>query len=199
MRFKKRAKEIIALKKEDDALREQLIKEGQLGEGYNTEMEQIHIKNAQHLEKIIAEMGYPTAEKVGEEASNAAWLIIQHAIGQPAFMRKCAKLLKNEVNQGVGNPLNLAYLIDRIAVFEGKLQPYGTQFDWDENGELCPMPMENINLVNQRRISLGLPSIEEQIKHIRKRTLDEGQTPPDDLSKRKQEMEAWKKKVGWIV
>jgi hypothetical protein len=53
------------------------------------------------LNKIIDEIGYPTIEKVGKEASEAAWLVIQHAIGQPHFMKKCVKLLKNAANQDI--------------------------------------------------------------------------------------------------
>jgi len=49
------------------------------------------------LNDIIEKIGYPTVEKVGEEASEAAWLIIEHSIGQPNFMRKCAELLEKAV------------------------------------------------------------------------------------------------------
>jgi len=199
MKFKKRAEEIIILKKRDDTLREQLIAKGELGKGYNTEMEQLHNRNAHLLDKIIEEIGYPTAKKVGKEASEAAWLIIQHAISQPAFMKKCALLLKNEVDKGVGNPLNWAYLTDRIASFEGQLQRFGTQYDWDENGQLNPLPMEQRIVVNKRRKALGLLPIEKQTQLIRKNAKQEGQLPPDDFNQRKSEMEQWKIKVGWVI
>ena len=44
--------------------------------------------------EIINATGYPTIDKVGKEASEATWLIIQHSIGQPEFMKKCAKQLE---------------------------------------------------------------------------------------------------------
>ncbi len=191
------ANTIIRLKNADLKLRNQLILSGKLGEGYNEEMEILHHKNAAILNEIIDKIGYPTVEKVGKEAHEAAWLVIQHSIGQPQFMKKCAKLLENVVSKDKATARNLAYLTDRIAVFEGKPQRYGTQFDWDKNGKLSPYSFDNLTQVNQRRKSIGLNSLEEQTEIIRKQAINEKQSPPPDFEKRKQKMEKWKKRVGW--
>lgn len=55
-------------------------------------MEKLHNRNAEVLNNIVDKTSYPTVDKVGEEASEAAWLVIQHSIGQPSFMKKCAEL-----------------------------------------------------------------------------------------------------------
>jgi hypothetical protein len=199
MNYGEIAEKIIELKNADLALRDKLIQNGQLSNGYNNEMKELHHRNASILNEIIDLIGYPTTEKVGKEPSEAAWLVIQHAIGQPDFMRKCVKLLEIAVSENKANPKNLAYLTDRIAVFEGKPQLYGTQFDWDENGELNPNNCDDLMKVNQRRKLIGLNSIEEQTDIIRKQAKAENQTAPTDLEKRKEEMEQWKKSVGWIV
>lgn len=192
------ARKIIELKNADLALRQQLIETGRLGKGYNKEMEKLHTQNAEMLSEIIDSIGYPTIEIVGEEASEASWLIIQHAIGSPDFMRKCAKLLEKEVIKDKAKLKNLAYLTDRIAVFEGKPQLYGTQFDWDEHGQLSPNNFDDLFKVNKRRKSIGLITLEEQTEIIREQAKKENQAPPADFEKRKQEMEDWKRKVGWI-
>lgn len=197
MNYKEIAEKIIELKNIDLEYRNKLIENGQLGEGYNKEMAKIHTKNAKILNKIINTIGYPTIEKVGKEASEAAWLIIQHSIGTPHFMKKCAELLEVAVLENTANPKNLAYLTDRIAVFEGNPQLYGTQFDWDEKGELSPNVFDNLTKVNQRRKSIGLNTLEEQINIIRKQAKIENQAPPEDFEKRKDEIEKWKKTVGW--
>jgi len=198
VKHKNIADKIIRLKNEDIQLRDQRIQNGELGEGYNEEMKKLHNENASVLNDIINEIGYPTIDKVGEEGSEAAWLIIQHAIGQPNFMRKCAKLLENAVLKNKANPINLAYLTDRIAVFEGKPQRYGIQFDWNKNGELCPCFFDDLIKVNQRRKSIGLNTLEEQTEIIRISAKKENQSPPINFDKRKREMDAWKKSVGWI-
>jgi hypothetical protein len=193
------AERIIALQHADIALRNTLIQNGQLGAGYNEEMQELHNKNAQVLHDIIQIIGYPTIDKVGQEASDASWLVIQHAIGHPGFMRMCVSLLEDAVNEHRADAKQLAYLTDRIAVLEGKLQLYGTQFDWDENGYLSPNPIDDRVTVNERRKIFGLNTLEEQTEIMRRQVKKEKQTPPIALEKRKQDMEQWKKTVGWIV
>lgn len=198
MNLKDIAEEIIELKNVDLKLRARLIQNAQLSEGYNEEMEALHNSNAKMLNEIIDRIGYPTSDKVGKEASEAAWLVVQHSIGQPSFMKKCVKLLEMAVKQDKANPINLAYLSDRIAVFEGKPQLYGTQFDWDENGEMSPKPFDNMTKVNDRRSSVSLSTLEEQTQIMREQVKKENQTPPKDFEKRKRKYDTWRKTVGWL-
>lgn len=197
MDYKSIAEKIIELKNSDLTLRDKLLQSGQLSEGYNEEMKELHNKNAKILNDIIDKIGYPTIDKVGKEANEASWLIIQHSIGQPKFMRKCAELMESAVRDNKADPKSLAYLTDRIAVFEEKPQLYGTQFDWDEYGNLSPNPFDDLKKVNERRKSIGLNTIEEQTEIIRVQVKSENQSPPKDFEKRKQEIEQWKKNVGW--
>jgi len=197
MDYKSIAKKIIALKNADLALRDKLIQSGKLSEGYNEEMKALHNKNAKILNDIIDTIGYPTIDKVGKKASEATWLVIQHSIGQPEFMKKCVALLERAVNENNADLKNLAYLTDRVLVFEGKPQQYGTQFDWDENGELSPNLFDNLHKVNERRKSIALNTLEVQTEIIRRQAKNENQSPPADFKKRQQEIEEWKRNVGW--
>ncbi len=198
MKYETIAKKIIQLSNDDLKLRDELAQRGELNEGYNKKMEELHNRNAKVLDEIIDKLGYPTIDKVGKQANEASWLIIQHAIAQPNFMKKCERLLADAVNEKKANPINLAYLTDRIAIFEGRSQQYGTQFDWDENGELNPQLLDDLTKVNRRRKSIGLNTIEEQTKILRKQAKTENQSPPVDIEKRRLEYEKWRKKVGWI-
>jgi hypothetical protein len=65
----------------------------------------------------------------------AAWQIVQHAIGDPEFQRRSLELVRGAARRGDADPLQVAMLDDRILFFEGRLQLYGTQFDWDANGQ----------------------------------------------------------------
>lgn len=186
------------MKNADLSFRNKLIEESRLSDGYNEEMEELHIQNATKLEMILNEIGYPTIDKVGTKASESAWIIIQHSISRPHFMKKCLILLEKAVSKNKASKKNLAYLSDRIATFEGKPQLYGTQFDWDEDGKLSPNKFDNLTKVNERRKSIGLNTLEEQIVIIRKQTEKENQTPPKNQSERKKELDLWRKKVGWL-
>lgn len=197
MDFKNIAEKIIDLRNADLALRDKLVQSRQLSEGYNEEMKELHNRNAKTLNDIIDTIGYPTTDKVGKEASEAAWMVIQHSIGQPEFMKKCAELLKKAVSESRADLKSLAYLTDRIAVFEGKPQLYGTQFDWDENGNLSPNLFDDLTKVNERRKSIGLNTLEERTEIIRKQAKNENESPPTDFKERKQVIEEWKRNVGW--
>jgi len=198
MKYEAVAKKIIGLKRADLEFREKLIQGARLGEGYDEGMANLHNRNAKILEDIIDEIGYPSVHKVGKEASEAAWMVVQHAIGQPHFMKKYAKLLKTAVNENKADPKSLAYLTDRIAVFQGKKQLYGTQFDWDEKGQMSPNPFDDIEKVNQRRKALGFRTLEEQTEILRARVEHEGQRPPEDYKERKRVYDNWRKTVGWM-
>lgn len=166
------------------ALRDKLVKTGELGNGYNEELRAMHNSNVAALQEIIAVIGYPSIAKVGKEASDAAWLVIQHSVEQPDFMKNCLNLLQNAVDQNEADPKSLAYLSDRIAVFERKPQLYGTQFDWDEHGELSPNLYDNLVKVNERRQAIGLNSLEEQTEFIRANAKQENLLAPKDFEQR---------------
>lgn len=198
MTFKIFADRIIEMMSADLAFRNELISEGELSNGYNKEMERIHIDNSEKLNEIIDKIGFPTTEKVGKEANHAAWMIIQHSISSPVFMKKCADLLSVEVSLNKADPKLLATLTDRIVILEGNPQLYGTGFDWDENGVLNPNKYDDLDKVNERRKSIGLNTLEEQTKLIRQQALAENQGPPADFDLKKKQYEEWRKRVGWI-
>jgi len=193
------AEKIIQLKNDDLSFRNKLIQDGILEQGYHPEMEAIHIRNAEQLEEIINSIGYPTISKVGKEASQAAWLIIQHAISLPSFMKKCADHLDLAVKEEDADPKQLAYLTDRIAIFEGRPQKYGTAFDWDANGELSPQLYDDAKLVDARRQKLDMNTLAEQTKVIREQAKKENQSPPKNLAERSEQYYQWRKAVGWII
>ncbi len=99
MNYKSIVKKIIDLRNKDLTLRNDLIQKGLMDEGYHEEMEKMHNLNAEELKDIIDQIGYPDINKVGKEASEAAWLVIQHAIGLPDFMKMCQELLKKQLQK----------------------------------------------------------------------------------------------------
>ncbi|HEY7294000.1 MAG TPA: DUF6624 domain-containing protein, partial [Dehalococcoidia bacterium] len=141
--------------------------------------------------------GFPGKSLAGEEGAQAAWIILQHAISMPALQRKSLALITELANQGEIPRTNAAMLEDRIRYLEGKRQVYGTQFDWDENGELSPLPIEDVNVVDALREKVGLPPLEVSIQQYRALAKRHGERPPTDGSKKQAEFEAWAKRVGW--
>ena len=182
----------------DQEVRNQLMVQGKLNEGYQSEMEKVHKENAQQLERIIHGFGWPGVEKVGKEGNEAAWTIVQHAIGEPDFMYKCRAALREALKTGDSTPQQLAYLEDRIHFFERRPQKYGTQFDWDSEGNLSPWTLSAPEEVNAFRKSLGWETLEEKTAEMRRLAQERNEKPPD-FHQRQTEMEAWRKAAGWVI
>ena len=70
-------------------------------------------------------------------------------------MRRMLKILQ-KLPAGEIDPRNLARLEDRIRMYEGLPQRYGTQFDWDDDGKLSPVLHDPVAEVDRRRRELGM-------------------------------------------
>ncbi len=191
------AQRLLEMVREDETVRTDLLNRGVLFGGYHPEMERVHNANADSLEVLLNDYGWPSQALVGDEAAKAAWLVVQHAISKPQFQRRCLSLLKEESQNRRFEASLVATLEDRIAVFEGRPQTYGTQFDWDTQGEMSAVPIVDPENVDARRLSVGLPPLHDSTQEIRARATNEGHKPPQDRESRAAEFEAWLKKVGW--
>ncbi len=171
--------------------------DGTLGNyGYHPQMEAVHKSNAARLAAIIKQYDWPGISLVGEDGAGAAWLIAQHSIGNPTFMRHCLALLKQAASNNEVIPWQVAMLEDRIRMYEGKHQIYGTQFQPNKNGELESYPIENPESVNERRQSVGLNTIEERTTEIRKQSAQENIPTPPDME---EQYQRWLYSAGWRV
>ncbi len=179
----------------DFQTREALAADQSLFNGYHPQMQAIHEENAGVLERIIEEHGWPSRDIAGDDGAEAAWLIAQHAIGLPDLQRKCLRLLEEAARDGAVPPWQPAMLLDRVCVFEGRLQLYGTSFDWDEHGMMSPRPIADPDSVDQRRAAVGLSPLSEAIALQRRQST--GQPKPASFIERQREFEEWAKSVGW--
>ena len=102
---------------------------------------------------VLATVGFPGRQQVGDMASQAVWLVFQHA--DLDRQRRFLPQLQQAVNRGDIAPFCLALLRDRIDIREGRPQRYGTQTD--AQGHLCPLL--DASKVNQWRAEVGLPPI----------------------------------------
>ncbi len=113
--------------------------------------EKLRRKNQKLLMSFIQKFGWPTTT-VDKEASWSAWLIAQHCDFDLDFQTKCLNLLAVEYKKGQVNPLNYAYLYDRVMVNSGKKQLFATQ--WSSETELCATA--RIKDLAKRRKKVGL-------------------------------------------
>ncbi len=110
--------------------------------------------NLEMVTRILAETGYPSKSRVGDFASQAVWLVIQHS--NLEVQKQYLPQLEEAARNGDLPPAMIAALKDRIDVREGRPQKYGTQ--WGMNGKLSPLL--DASRVNEWRKEVGLPPIE---------------------------------------
>jgi hypothetical protein len=188
---------LVEAARRDLETRTRLAASGELFNSYHPEMEKVHGENAALLARAFDDIGWPGRREYGDDGAGAAFLILQHAIGHPDLQRRGLALILDAIPEGQANPLDAAYLADRIAIFEGGAQTFGTQFDWDANGQLSPAPVRDPETLDDRRASVGLPPMAETVAHMRANAAAEGDTAPSDLAERRAAYDAWARKVGW--
>lgn len=162
-------RELMAMFEMDQKYRQQIValsKRGGWDSGKIKELEQtMNIQdslNLIRLEAIIAEHGYPGKKLVGN-AGHVAFYVIQHA--DQATQKRYLPVLQTAAEAGELTKGDLAMLVDRIRVGDGKAQVYGTQYRRNEvTGEFEFFLIEDMENVNARRAEAGLKPIEEYAK-----------------------------------
>lgn len=169
----------------------QRLREGGAMYGYHPEMQKTHEENAGILEQVIDQYGLPTLENSSQSVAEATFVIGQHAISRPRFMVRVFDLM---CTQAEASKIHLAYLEDRIQFFRRLPQRFGTQFDYSENGLMEVWLLDGTwDEVNERRLQIGLYSMEEQVRRI-------SEMPALELAvarERTRKQELWRKAVGW--
>jgi len=161
MKYPEIAQELLAMRETDQSMRRKL-REGGVWDGT------VDKKNTARLREMVADIGWPTISKVGEDASYAAWLIVQHADHEVEFQEQCLELMRAAEDDV--DPANVALLTDRTRVGRNKLQVYGTQFYRHQlSDDYVPRPIEDEVNVNMRRASVGLPTLEEDARILNKK------------------------------
>ncbi|MEK7497577.1 MAG: DUF6624 domain-containing protein [Patescibacteria group bacterium] len=158
------AKKIEEMAKEDQKIRHASL----MAKSYAKRVKTVDRKNLHEMKEIVKVYGWPTISVVGGSASDLAWLLVQHADSDVQFQKKCLSLMKHHLNKNDVSKKNVAYLIDRIRVNEGKKQIYGTQFYKDRDGTMKPSPIWNIKSIEKRRRKAKLEPFKKYSEVVKK-------------------------------
>jgi hypothetical protein len=111
------------------------------------------------IREIVDKAGWPGIKLVGADGSQCAWLIVQHC--PLDFEEKCLPLLKRAVYENDASPMNYAYLFDRVQMFKGLPQSFGTQFRDDKLWKI-----EDLHHADERRKKVGLGPLSDYVKKM---------------------------------
>ncbi len=109
--------------------------------------------NASWLQGVVAAHGWPGQSLAGEDGAHAAWLLLQHA--DVDFQEQCLPLMAEAAGRGDASPRDLAYLKDRVLMWRGEPQIYGTQY-LVKDGVLELWTVRDPQGLDKRRAALGL-------------------------------------------
>jgi hypothetical protein len=120
--------------------------------------------NLLKIVKILDEKGWVGKNKVGREANQAIYLVIQHA--DLKTQQKYLPMMREAVKKGNATPSSLAFLEDRVAFREGRKQIYGTQVGTHPvTKKQYVLPLEDPDHVDERRSEMGLGTLEEYLSY----------------------------------
>lgn len=132
--------------------------------GFFDRKARLQVERAARCREIFDAVGFPGFDMVGEKASHAFWLLVQHADHDPAFQEAVATAMAEAVRQGNADGEQLAYLTDRVRVNTGRPQLYGTQVDHDfETARVFPKRLEVPAKVDDRRRAVGMEPLWEYV------------------------------------
>jgi hypothetical protein len=181
----------------EQLLAKRIVASGERHVGYNPQIEAVHSANADALDAVYAEFGWPGPARVGRDGAAAAMAILHNAHSRPSVQKRGLALMLDAIPQGEASPLEAAALSDRIAVYEGKPQLFGTQLDWTTEGRVAPAPLADPDSVDARRHGVGLGPLADSVRATEEAMAQAGIGPPRDLDERRAAFDAWAKRVGW--
>jgi hypothetical protein len=126
--------------------------------------------NQKILDIYVKRNGWPHLRQerlhpaTSKKLAQAAWLIMQH--GNPEYMRSYFPVLKASAKKGHAQATNLAKTVDRLLMYDGEPQLYGTNASNRNEGEVMEIFVKgSIEEVNFRRSKVGIRiSLAEQAK-----------------------------------
>ena len=120
--------------------------------------------NTEFLIKTVGAVGWIDVGRFGAEVSNAAWLLTTHCNDLTFMIGVLPEIEKDVTKKRLRDGENYAALYDRVQMFLGHKQRYGTQIVADAKGKHMVFSLEDPKKVDAWRRALRLSSLAESLK-----------------------------------
>jgi hypothetical protein len=150
----------------DQGIRKQFMKAIQGNEKIDPslygDMNRIDSSNQAWVIDKLQKYGWPEKSKIGENAARAVFLVIQHA--ELPDIETYYPQLKALADKDEARPDHAAMMLDRMLMYQGKKQVYGTQASGQlrQDGSWVIWPVENPESINERRKKVGFTDTVEE-------------------------------------
>jgi hypothetical protein len=126
-------------------------------------METDDAENLRKIKAILDRHGWLGPDQVGSKASEAIFLVIQHA--DIETQEKYLPMMRIAVKEKKARGSSLAMLEDRVRMRRGKKQIYGTQLKTNPQSHKYELsPLEDPKNVDKRRAEVGLGPLADYLK-----------------------------------
>lgn len=129
---------------------------------YSKKMMAVDSINQTRVVPIIEQYGWLPKSKIGEKAASAIFYVVQHS--NTETIEKYLPQMEALAKEGEASATDAAKMRDRLLMFQGKKQIYGTQAaSWVRpEGEQVIWPIEDVENVNKRRKEVGFTTTVEE-------------------------------------
>ncbi len=123
------------------------------------DQQKLDLDNLKLLDSIVCKLGWPGTDVVGQRASFAAFLIVQHA--ELAVQESYLPTLQKAAASKQAQPSQVAMLEDRINIRNKRPQRYASQLCFLKGGGYAWQPVENEDeaAIDAARGTVGLGTI----------------------------------------
>ncbi|WP_454887364.1 DUF6624 domain-containing protein [Sphingomonas oryzagri] len=125
----------------------------QIGAEIGPKMNAIDDYTTAELKRIVPKNGWFSNSMYGKQITHGAWLIAQHS-SDTSFMNYVLEQMKSRVTKGDVDGKDFALIYDRVKVYQGLPQRYGSQFAC-RDGLLTLEPIEELSTVDAQREKIG--------------------------------------------
>jgi hypothetical protein len=115
------------------------------------------------LKNIVSTYGLPTYSLVGEKSSDNFLVMVNHSFTDSDFQRRVITLAKKEVKRKNISGQQIALLTDKMLIKTGEKQLYGSQCDYDSEGNAIAKNVADLKNVDKRRKEMGLNPLKEYL------------------------------------
>jgi hypothetical protein len=141
-----------------ETLRQANKADSQVVKGIFKKMRAADSVNLVKVAAIIDKYGWLGPDEIGDQCNTALFMVIQHA--ELSTQQRYLPMMRAAELKAKIKARHLAMLEDRVNVFTGKKQIYGSQIFWDTWRSVYLLaPLEDPDNVDARRSAVGLPPL----------------------------------------
>ena len=144
---------------------------------YLKQMMDIDMDNQRKMKEILNKYGWIEQSKIGEKAAEAFFYTIQHS--DTTLIIKWFPEFKRLADAGEADKVKCAMMEDRLLMWRGKKQIYGTQAAvFRDDKKVAIWPIEDPKNINERRKKIGFDLTVEENAHRLKAIYNEDEQLP---------------------